>query len=50
MMLIADHMDEMRVAEEGTSEKNQFNHLADQPWTKETTETMRVAESKLDRF
>jgi hypothetical protein len=50
MMKIAEHMDEMHVAEEGTPKNNRFDYPADQPRTKETVEQMRLAESKLDKF
>lgn len=50
MMEIADHMDEMRVAEEGTPKNNRFDYPADRPRTQETVEKMRLAEIKLDKF
>jgi hypothetical protein len=50
MMKIAEHMDEMHVAEEGTPKNNRFEYPADQPRTKESVEQMRLAESKLDKF
>jgi hypothetical protein len=50
MMLIADHMDEMHVAEEGTPNNGRFDYPTDQIRTKESVEKMRLAEFKLDKF
>jgi hypothetical protein len=38
IMKIAEHMDEMHVAEEGTPKNNRFEYPADQPRTKEFVE------------
>jgi hypothetical protein len=50
MMLIADHMDEMHVAEEGIPNNDRFYYPTDQVRTKESVEQMRLAEFKLDKF
>jgi hypothetical protein len=50
MMKIADHMDEMHVAEEGIPINNRFHYPTDQARTKESVEQMRLAEFKLDKF